>query len=192
MKRLQGAMVWWATIGLLFVSVAVNVVQARRIQSAGAMRSSRAHLGQLALPIAVTDNDGHPLVVRFDQHIPTVVYYFSPSCGWCERNWDNVREIAAHAEGRYRLVAVASEASLASFIDEHRLSFEVYGNVSDETRFALGLTGTPHTIVVSGQGLISHDWAGAFTGSVEHAVEELFHVSLPGLLPSAPGHASHP
>lgn len=177
---------WWALMGLLLVSATVNVVQARRIQSSAKLRTSGAHVGLRAEPFAVTDVNGKPTWIHFDQSVPTVIYYFSPSCGWCERNWDNVREVASQARGRYRVVAISSEVNLTRFVDEHRLSFEVYGGVSDDARFALGLTGTPHTVVVSAQGIISHDWSGAYTGSLERAVEELLHVALPGLMPDAP------
>ena len=177
---------WWATMGLLLVSAALNVVQARRIQPSARLRASSAHLGQRAEPIVATDVTGKPTWIRFDQGRPTVLYYFSPSCHWCERNWDNVREIASQANARYRVVAISSDPTLARFVDDHRFSFEVYGGVSDEARFALGLTGTPHTVVVSAQGIISHDWSGAYTGSLERTVEDLLHVSLPGLMPDPP------
>lgn len=179
--RKHAAGLWWALMGLLMVSATVNVVQARRIQSSAKLRTSGVHVGQRAEPIAVTALTGTPTWIRFDQGVPTVLYYFSPGCQWCERNWDNVREVASQAHGRYRVIAISSDQSLAQFADDHRLSFDVYGGVSDDARFALGLTGTPHTVVVSAQGIISHDWSGAYTGSLERAVEELLHVSLPGL-----------
>ncbi len=129
------------------------------------------------------DRSGQTVAVRFDRNVPTVLYYFSPTCGWCERNWDNVRRLAAQADGRYRVVGIAAEEALGEFIDQHGLTFEVVGGVSAEAREALNLNGTPRTVVVSAQGLITHDWTGAFTGAVALEVEDLFGIGLPGLRP---------
>jgi hypothetical protein len=169
----------------LATSVAVNVVQASRLRSIVLPSKPNALLGQTVDPISLIRPDGRATVVRFDRNVPTVLYYFSPSCGWCERNWENAKLLAEHANGRYRVVAIASETDLADVIDRHRLAFEVYGGVPASVRERLNLSGTPRTVVVSAQGQISHDWTGAFSDEVAVAIEEVFGLRLPGLSPIA-------
>jgi hypothetical protein len=173
--------------GLLIVSVSVNVLQANRLRSSAEARVSIvAHVGRPVAPFAVIDAQRRAVTIQFDRGVPTVLYYFRPACLWCERSWDNVRAIAAHADGRYRVVALASETELGDFRRDHDLPFEVYGGLPARTRNALGFTSTPRTVVVSPQGLISHEWAGVYTGSLERAVEDFFEISLPGLAPQKP------
>lgn len=190
MTRLRTAGLWWGTLALLALSVTVNVAQAHRLRDVIRPPRPNMLLGRAVRPIPVIDRDGKAAVVRFDRHVPTVLYYFSPSCGWCEKNWDNVRLLASQADGRYRVVGLAAETSLGDFVERQHLAFEVYGGVSTEAREALGLSGTPRTIVVSAQGLITHDWTGAFSGAVAFAVEDVFGLTLPGLRPSAASHTT--
>ncbi len=49
-------------------------------------------------PIEVQSPAGQRRSVRFDAGLPTVVYFFSPTCGWCERNWDNVLALSAASD----------------------------------------------------------------------------------------------
>lgn len=177
--RVRG--LWWATVGLLAASMMVNVAQAHRLRGSVAPHPKDALLGHSVRPIPAMDQNGRALTIRFDRNVPTVLYYFSPSCGWCERNWDNVEALSKRSGGRYRVVAIAAETSLAEFIARHPLSLEVYGGISNDVRETLGLSGTPRTLVVSSEGFITHDWTGAFSGAVALAVEEVFGLDLPGL-----------
>lgn len=190
MTRWRTAGLWWGTFALLAASVTVNVVQAHRLRAVITPSAPSTLLGRAVQSIPVVDRDGRAAVVRFDRRVPTILYYFSTSCGWCERNWDNVRRLADQSDGRYRVVGLAAERSLGDVIDRQHLTFEVYGGVSTEAREALGLSGTPRTIVVSAQGLITHDWTGAFSGAVALAVEDVFGLTLPGLRPTALAHTA--
>jgi len=186
----QGAM--WIPMVLLVCSVGANVLQARKIFALvdpSVPRHSR--VGKSVAPIQVQSPDGSRHVVRFNVGVPTVVYFFSPTCAWCERNWDNVRALAAASAGRYRVIAVAAESRLSAFVDTHALpQVDVFGGLTAEAQTALGLSSTPHTLVVSAQGLVSHDWIGAYQGTVLRELEDLLDISLPGLLtpPSSTRH----
>lgn len=184
MTRFRTSSLWWGTLGLLAVSAMMNVAQAHRLRGVMGSEKPSVLLGKAVRPVLALDQNGRPTVIRFDRNVPTVLYFFSPTCGWCERNWENVRAVAEQAEGRYRVVGIAAETSLGDFAAKRHLSFEVYGGVSEEARNAMALSGTPRTIVVSAQGLITHDWTGAFSGSVALAVEGLFGLELPGLRPA--------
>jgi hypothetical protein len=186
----QGAM--WIPMVLLVFSVGANVLQARKIFALvdpSVPRHSR--VGSSVAPIQVQSPDGARQMVRFNVGVPTVVYFFSPTCAWCERNWNNVRALAAAADGRYRVVAVATETHLSTFVDAHTLSqMEVFGGLTAESQAALGLASTPHTLMVSAQGVVSHDWVGAYQGPVLRELEDLLEVSLPGLI-APPAAARH-
>jgi hypothetical protein len=65
------------------------------------------------------------------------------------------------------------------------LDFDILGGISTATTRAFGLGPTPHTLVVSSQGQISHEWMGAFNGRRLRLIESYFDVSLPGLEPPA-------
>lgn len=175
---------------LLLISSAVNVLQAQRIQSL--LRTTKAGvsaIGQKASRIIGITTDGQRAIVDFDERRPTVLYYFSPSCGWCERNWANVRALQAAADGRYRLVAVSSDTGLAGYVRQHQLELEVIEGISENVRASYGFYGTPHTVVVDAGGVISHEWRGAFGARIGQQVEELFGLALPGVQTSEPSTA---
>jgi peroxiredoxin len=128
--------------------------------------------------------EGVPRTVDLPTPLPVVVYFFSPSCAWCERNWANVEALSRAASHRYRVVAVSTERSLKAYVTERRLTVDVLEGLDERVRRSFGFTLTPHTIVVSPEGLITHDWRGAFTPRVERQVEELFDILLPGVAPA--------
>jgi len=169
-----------ATIVLLLTSVTVNVVQAAKLRAAWGPRQTSA-VGQGVAPLSVVDAQGVPHTIRFDTGLPTVIYYFSSTCSWCERNWDNVRALADKSRGRYRVVAVSSESSLSSFVDSHSLPFEVYGGITDSARWSMAFGATPRTVVVSPNGIVRDEWDGAYRGSVARSIEETFELRLPGV-----------
>lgn len=175
----------WMPMALLVASVSVNALQAKKIfDLMEPSRPVRSHVGEVVQPIEVRDADGGDISVALDRGTPTLVYFFSPACAWCERNWANIQAIADAADGRYRVVAVTSEADLSAFSQKHPLkNVQVFGGLSQESHDKLGFTGTPHTLVVSAQGIVSHEWAGAFQGASVRQLEELFNVVLPGLSP---------
>jgi hypothetical protein len=167
---------------LLLVSTAVNVLQAQRIQVLLATpRSGASIIGQEATPVAGTSTQGQRATVMFDDHRPTVLYYFSPTCSWCEKNWANVRALHDGAAGRYRLVAVTSERGLEEYARRHQLALDVIEGISEDVRAAYVFYGTPHTVVVDASGVVTHEWRGAFNARIARQIEDLFGVSLPGV-----------
>jgi hypothetical protein len=167
---------------LLVVSVGLNTLQARRIRDLVDRKAeSPSRIGQKAPHLTGLTLDGRPRVLRFDEGQPTVLYFFSPTCRWCEENWSNVRALSAEQSGRFRFVAVAAETALIDFARSRNLDFEIVGGVSSTTLKALGFGATPHTLVVSSLGLISQEWVGAFQGRKQRSIESFFEVKLPGL-----------
>src|SRR5712692_7532311 len=90
--------------------------------------------------------------------------------------------------GRYRFIGLSlSEAALAEYVAKNDLKLPVYSGLSPETLKTYKLGSTPQTIVISPQGKVLEDWAGAYVGDRKSQVEAFFHVTLPGLreLPKA-------
>ncbi|HSC29929.1 MAG TPA: TlpA disulfide reductase family protein [Vicinamibacterales bacterium] len=171
-------------LALLLLSVCVNVLQAARINTLLETRAAPlAPLGALAPVLDGVTTRGARSRVAFDDGRPAVIYYFSSGCGWCERNWPNVEALAASSGDRFRFMAVTAERDVRSFVAARGFDFEVIQAVSDDTRRAFGFRGTPHTVVVSSQGLITHEWVGAYDRHHRRQIERLFDVALPGLTP---------
>lgn len=162
-------------------SVGVNVLQAKRIRDLVNPEPVKQRLGQRVDVLNGVGLDGTAATIEFSSR-PTVLYFFSSTCRWCEKNWQNVRSLQQAAGERYRFVGVATETNLRPFADAHGLTFELVGGVAPAILQTLKLSATPQTLVVSSNGVITHEWVGAFTGRTQREIEELFGLSLPGLL----------
>ncbi len=169
---------------ILIASLAMNVVQARQLRS---VRRTEPQ-PQVGTPIGGMDlvtAAGQQVRLTYDESDrSTILYYFSPSCRWCERNWANVEALANATTDRYRFVAVTAAAAGQASAGGRPRSFEVYGGLSERDRRAAGLGGTPHTIVISPTGLVQRAWMGTFRGENQREIEAYFGVTLPGVPPS--------
>lgn len=183
MRRWNGTWVIGVLL-LLVLSTGVNVAQAQRIRTLVSQTGARNLLiGKRVRIAAAASLDGRRAELRFDRGLPTVFYYFSSACGWCERNWANIAALSEAAGDRYRVVAVSAEKGLKPFVEKKGLRLEVFEQLSDETVTALHLAGTPTTLVIGADGVITHAWYGAYSERLSRQIEELFGVALPGLLP---------
>jgi peroxiredoxin len=178
---------------LLVCSVAVNVGLARRVaalkkEADDAARGQNLKPGTSVPPMEITSLDGTPAhIAAADVQTPTVFYVFSVKCHWCEQNLDNIRALSSSISGRYRFVGISLDRDdpkdVADYASKNGLAFPVYYAPSLATLRSYKLGGTPHTIVVSPDGKVINDWAGAYNLETRTEVEQFFAVSLPGLLP---------
>jgi hypothetical protein len=112
--------------------------------------------------------------------VPTILYFFSSRCGWCERNWNSVAALEVATRGGYRFAAVTTEDGERR--DRARgLPVPTYWSLSERDRAAYKLSSTPHTLVVSPDGRVLASWAGAYTGATREKVERYFEMQLPEL-----------
>ena len=171
------------TVGLLMLSVGVNVMQARRIKTmVDARAAAVSSVGHRVVPLEGFSTEGVPVLRPVARDVPTVLYYFSPTCTWCDRNWDNIRALDRGAQGRYRVVLVTRARGVRQYLAERGLNLDVVEGISESVAGAYKLNGTPQTVVASIEGIVTHDWRGAFTPRIERKIEELFGVSLPGIV----------
>ena len=172
----------WGLGSLFVISLALNVVQANKLGGLTAT-SHRSIIGSPAEPFAVTALDGQVSTIRFDR--PTILYYFSPQCGWCEKNWLNIKALTAGTASRYRFIGLSTTPKIVEFLEDHQLTFEVYSGVSPETLRKYDFGGTPRTVVVGADGRIAYTWGGAYTSRQQMDIEHRLEVSLPGLVDPA-------
>lgn len=171
---------------LLVVSVVLNLKLAQEVKSLNqtielVKRDGLLKEGAAVPPISASAVDGSAALIRFDSvDVPTVIYVFTPGCGWCVRNLDAAKTLAEKLKGRYRVLGLSlSSDGIKRHVTEAGLSFPVYTDISLNTRTAYHLGGTPDTIVVSVQGKVIKHWQGAYVGLTKKEVESYFDVSLP-------------
>lgn len=180
---------WNVTLlSLLIVSVTLNLLLARRIKQltgAGnrAVLERQLKVGAQVPVIQAVDSAGQPQIIAFDQEErPTVLYVFTPLCKWCTRNMDNIKELVARKSGEFRFIGISlSKEGLTEYVAKNGLTVPVYTDLSDQTRKAYKMVGTPQTIVVSRDGKVIQNWMGAYTGEQQRQLEEYFGIKLPGV-----------
>lgn len=175
---------------LLLTSVVLNLVLARRVKSLNeaiaTVKSEQSLTDGASVPsISAYEMDGRATVIRFDSvSVPTVLYVFTPPCGWCTRNLVAAKALAENLKGRYRVLGLSLSADgLQQYVADSRIEFPVYRDVSAETRSAYHLGGTPDTILVSTDGRVMKHWKGAYVGSTRTDIESYFKVNLPPVSP---------
>ena len=179
-----------ALVFLLIVSVVLNILLARRINQLTAVENAvmverQLKVGTQVPVIQANDHNGQPHTIAFNQEDkPTVLYIFTPPCKWCTRNMNNIKELVARKNGEFRFIGISlSTDGLAEYVEKNGLTIPVYTTLSDETRRAYKMGGTPQTIVISPEGQVIQNWIGAYTGEQQNRVEEFFGVTLPGITP---------
>ncbi len=192
---------YWGLVLVVAASGGLNVALARRVREYGSLLSSQPvhqpplSKGALVPPIVATGLDGQldtiTYAARRDDRL-TVLYVFTPPCGWCARNMENFKTLLKAKGQEARFVGLSlSPDSLAAYVHAHELTLPVLTKLSAATITAYRLGGTPQTLVISPQGRVVENWAGAWTKKTQTEVETFFHVTLPGLnLPTATTAAS--
>jgi peroxiredoxin len=169
-----------ATLILLVSSIGVNLILAHRLRAYSEPELGGLPPGAVAPTLEVTSLDGRPVEIRMDER-PTIVYYFSPKCAWCEKNWMNVNALVTATGGRYRFVGISALPDVASYMAAHHIPFEVYTGLSSAATRAYRFSGTPQTVVIASDGLVEHAWSGAYSPAQQRSIELAFRMALPGL-----------
>jgi hypothetical protein len=144
---------------VLALSLSVNLLIAKKLLRAQESTASGLPAGTTARAFDAFSPTGDRVHITFPADVPTVLYHFSPTCSWCERNWSNISELATKTKGRYRVVGVSTTPVSSTF----------------------RLGGTPQTILVSADGRVLEDWPGAYVGVQAQELEAYFGLRLPGL-----------
>jgi peroxiredoxin len=181
------------------ISAALNVALAARVLSLTSPHAASRHQPQLTLgatvpPLSGKDEAGSPVSVNFaEARAGTLIYSFAVNCGWCARNVMNIKALTADTAMSYRVVGLTrgplalQKGVLQKYKSDNQLPFPVLAGVSNSVLAAYKLGGTPQTILVSPEGKVVKVWSGAYTGVVQHDVEEFFKIKLPGLVAPSKG-----
>ena len=173
---------------LITISLAFNVYLAWRLNQEKSSKGtipSQINLteGMVVPSIYAEDLADKPAKIQYDNsNQPTVIYAFSPTCVWCDRNLANIKALALARGSSYRFIGLSLTGNgVADYVASHKIDFPVYKNPSPETLKALGLGSTPQTIIVSSEGKVLKNWVGAYGKNIQHEAESYFDIHLPGL-----------
>lgn len=170
---------------LLFAgSLGLNVYQALGAHQPKDHPSASPQIGKKLQPVSVRTIDGDSLRLQFSESRPAVVYFLSPSCSWCNRNYANIAALGTAAAANYRFVGLARDvdrAALSAYLKDRPLPFQVYLVGDNNWLDANSLFGTPATLVLNSEGAVTHAWLGALSSNHQEEAEKLFGVRLPGL-----------
>lgn len=125
--------------------------------------------------------DGIKTVSYGQEGKDTLIFVFSPACGWCKINLPNWQAIVDQASGRYRVVALSIlREGTAEYVAKHGLS-KASVIVEPEPRdlLAYRFQLTPQTILVDSSGTVKRNWLGAFASEERRDVESTLGVRLP-------------
>lgn len=172
---------------ILAISLALNVVLGWKVQSLSTYIESKSRPNKViegvnisAIAAVGIDEEKKTIACAIGDK-PTVLYVFSPTCIWCDRNLNNVKALKSKVEQSHRFIGISlSSDGLSEYANLHQLDFPIYKQPSQETIKQLGLGSTPQTIVISPQGKVLKSWVGAY-GSSKPEVESYFGLKLPGV-----------
>lgn len=110
----------------------------------------------------------------------TVLYVFSPSCGWCERNQPSVQSLARFLRGRARFLGVSLDREgLFDWTLIQKPEFDIITDLSYRALLTYQFKSTPMTAVITPSGTVEKVWHGAYVGKTLSEIEQYFGVSLP-------------
>lgn len=174
-------------MSLLALSAITNVLLVFKVRElrgvVAAIKSEGSiQVGTHLPPLTAQDLAGQSTAIRFsDTDRPTLLYVFTPSCGWCKKNEDNIKSLSNQTGDKVRMVGVSlSQAGLTEYVAARFPKVQV---VSPDARSIAmyKLSGTPETILVSSDGVVLRVWKGAYSDTIQREVEEYFQIKLPGI-----------
>ena len=196
LRELTDSNLEYLTRSLLILSVVLNLtlgfvvhrqgIENGRLSEGLVQLKEDIHLGRgtLAGPISGVDADGLSLVIDLQEGSkPTLLYSFSETCGWCQRNARNIRFLAEEVSMTHQVIGLNLSAGPEGVrrVDDGELGFLSLSHLSEETIENLRLGSTPQTLVIGADGKVLENWTGAYSGSLEQKIEDYFRVTLPGL-----------
>jgi len=164
-----------AGIGVLIISMMMNVVMLRRNRTLGEW--VEAYRSRLVIPKGVRlptiqgrDLAGKPIAIDFEkQDHPTILFVFSPSCNVCTANWpkwDLILQSRPNTNWRAIFVNMGSPTT-SEYRQLHALNhYSVVESLATESILAYRLFQTPETILLSREGKVIFSWEGAITDDV--------------------------
>ena len=172
-----------ALMGLLSVSVVVNVCYAYRSQTGSTVASPTGRalwaVGTIAPPLLVEDGNGNHHWLEWDKlERPLVIYVFAPGCSWCDRNSGSVQALIVQRHKRFDVIGISLSGSEPGDDSLTLADVPTYYVSSQARRAGYALGATPETIVIEKPGLVLGHWLGAYTPPLARQIEGLLGVRL--------------
>jgi len=187
-ERSFGRLLWISSLALLVLSSFVNILLAAKTrQLRGVITALKSEagvrVGAHVPPILGKDLRGATSAIRFEEaDRPTLLYIFTPACGWCQRNEDNFNSLLTQNTGQFRAIGLSlSREGLDDYLKTRLQGVPVYSNLEASTTDAYRFGGTPETILVANDGTVIKVWKGAYTGETLQDIEKYFRIKLPGV-----------
>jgi peroxiredoxin len=185
LKRVWRTLDRWSVHFILAASLFLNVYFGLRVRAlpTSGQSSPAIAVGTRAPNLYAEDMDGTKVVIDWaETSKPWILYIFSPSCVWCQRNTKNFETVVRDRQGDYRIIGLSTTSNqLADYVARQRLSYAVYANPDMSKSPIYGQTATPATYVISTQGIVQAVWRGAYAGDTKKRVEATLNVQLPGI-----------
>jgi peroxiredoxin len=132
---------------------------------------------------SLRDLDGHPFGLSPSHN--RLIYFFSPTCKWCDKNLASIQNLASQIAPKYDIVGIVqSPDSMAQYLARHPLQFKVVVDDDPYDMKAMDFRGTPQTVLVV-DGRVAHNWPGAFQGKVKESIQNTLGVSIPDMIQSS-------
>lgn len=175
----------YCLLALLAISLVFNVWMFRERQETSDhhIQNHRPLTRGRPLPaLSVRSPDGLPVTIRWNAQRSTLVYVFTTTCVWCERNYPNFTVLLKTLTTTHRVIPVALDGqNLATYIARHPLGVQVFHSPDERTREAYQMGTVPQTLLISGDGVLIEHWSGAYSPGMQEQIEKAFRLTLPGL-----------
>jgi len=160
-------------VAILFLGVATALLMLNVVLAQQLMRYRRSppdrevQVGTLVPALRVMDDAGHPTSITYGKDSrDTLIFVFSPRCGWCRDNWPKwhsiVREIRSERTRVFALNLLDGlTAEYLARLEPKGLSIVHDPDADSVRRYRLGLT--PQTLLVGSDGRVRHVWSGSLT-----------------------------
>lgn len=176
---------------VLGASLAANAVQFASGSNRKGARNGAGFKADASMPMLL-GKDRRGADVQIDFKTPTIMYVFSPNCGWCRRDHQNIVALAASLRGQYRIVSVALSNGKAPVefhraMGEYLTQFPSPGETilldpdHQEQEIAKAMRLTPQTLVIT-NGQVERVWVGALMDKRLREANEFFGLELPGVV----------
>lgn len=174
---------------LLIISLTVNLFLWWQYQKQRAALISRSNIrqaksGEVIQSISGSNLAGNNEIITFSESDkPTVLYIFTPSCSWCNKNLESINTLIKLRGSSYRFIGLSlSKEDLQAYVSKNNISFPVYVDLSQENIQTLGLGYTPQTIIINPDGKLIKNWVGAYGDTIKSELETYFNIRLPGII----------
>jgi hypothetical protein len=173
---------------LFALSLSLNVwlgavVRSNRLQAHSLTPSTRlveAATGGQPRFSSLRDLDGHPFALSPSHN--RLIYFFSPTCKWCEKNQASIQNLASQIAPKYDIIGIVqSPDQMTQYIARHPHPFKIVVDDDPYDMKAMDFQGTPQTVLIV-DGRVTHNWPGAFQGKVKESIQNTLRVSIPDMI----------